>query len=676
MPSPYSCMHCGKELWSPVEASNPGATPIARTVTRIAGLLHEHDVYHNHWAVRQMTPESLGVGLHGRPYLKNKFLSFLLWLIVWLVSMAPSAAGAVSTNDNTRSAGRIEGDVLNVRLYAGVGGWRPEGPQGAPIEIAAFGEEGADLSIPGPLIRVREGTTIALTLRNMLGSALRVHGLCARPSSCDPVSVAAGATQDIRFTLNAPGTYFYWAETGPESVNTRHRRDSQLGGAIVVDPREGSPADRVFVISILGEPPAIVPAKSDVFAINGSSWPYTEKLHHEVGDRVRWRIINLSIDLHAMHLHGFYFTVEATGDIGVERRPALGQQRTAVTERILPGSTFVMSWTPERPGNWLFHCHMMNHMSGPADSAHAGHGTDGSAAGMAGLVLGIQVTGASMHPPSDSRAPRRLSVVMREEPDRYGNQSGYRMDLDGVDAPRLNSGPVPGPVIVLTRGEPVEITLVNRMTEPTAIHWHGIELDSYFDGVPGYGGQAGNLAPPIASGQSFVAKFTPPRAGTFIYHTHWHKDTQLAGGLYGPLIVLGPGERYDPETDHIVVIGLNGLPEEAPREPFALNGSATPAPIVMRAGVPNRLRLINITANTVNLTVFLVNRGEQTMWKPLAKDGATLPAGQTAHLPARQIVAVGETYDFEIQPSRSQTLWLDVRRGNGQFLLQAPIKLR
>jgi manganese oxidase len=73
----------------------------------------------------------------------------------------------------------------------------------------------------------------------------------------------------------------------------------------------------------------------------------------------------------------------------------------------------------------------------------------------------------------------------------------------------------------------VEITLINRMTEPTAIHWHGIELDSYYDGVPGYGGQPGKIAPPVNPGQSFVAKFTPPRAGTFIYHTHWHDDLQV-----------------------------------------------------------------------------------------------------------------------------------------------------
>jgi FtsP/CotA-like multicopper oxidase with cupredoxin domain len=194
--------------------------------------------------------------------------------------------------------------------------------------------------------------------------------------------------------------------------------------------------------------------------------------------------------------------------------------------------------------------------------------------------------------------------------------------------------------------------------------------------VPGWGGKPGNLAPPVAPGQSFVAKFALPRAGTFIYHTHWHKDEQLGGGLYGPLIVLEPGERYDPATDHVVVIGLNGVPQENQREPFALNGSATPAPIVMRLGVPNRLRLINIAASNVGLVAYLVDRREQTTWKPLAKDGATLPAGQTTPRPARQLVTVGETYDFEIQPARSQLLWLEVRRGNGEWVLQAPIKLR
>jgi FtsP/CotA-like multicopper oxidase with cupredoxin domain len=604
----------------------------------------------------------------------------LLSSALLLVTSLAATAGPIQINDNQRAAGRLDGSVLTLDLFADLGSWRPEGSQGASVEVAAFGEEGAALSVPGPLIRAREGTTAALTLRNALGSDLHVHGLCSRPGPCDVVSVPAGASREIRVALNAPGTYYYWGSTSGRTLTARPAREMQLGGAIVVDPREGAAPDRVFVISIFDEPrppgPCIRRGEHAIFAINGMSWPHTETLHYEVGDSVRWRVINLSCDMHAMHLHGFHFKLESAGDGVVDRQLAPDQQRTEVTEPIVSGRTFTMTWTPTRAGNWLFHCHMVGHMAAPRAKAQMSHGAVDHAAGMAGLVLGVEVTGAdTVRPPTD-RAPRRFSLVLREEPNRYGSRSGFRMDLEGTAAPRLDPGPVPGPVMVLQRGEPAEITIVNRMTEPTAIHWHGIELESYFDGVPGFGGKAGRLAPVVAPGQSFVAELTPPRAGTFIYHTHWHDEAQLAGGLYGALIVLEPGEQYDPATDHVIVIGLNGVLVSGQREPFALNGRATPEPIRMRGGVPNRLRLINITANNVALTAFLVDRFEVTQWKPVAKDGATLPPEQAAPRLARQLVSVGETYDFEVRPTRPQNLWLEVRRANGEWVLQAPVEIR
>jgi FtsP/CotA-like multicopper oxidase with cupredoxin domain len=376
-----------------------------------------------------------------------------------------------------------------------------------------------------------------------------------------------------------------------------------------------------------------------------------------------------------MHLHGFHFTVESAGDGTVDRHFPPAERRTEVTEGINPGRTFALTWTPTRAGNWLFHCHMVPHMSATGPDAHSEHDLV-SHAGMAGLVIGIEVTGKSSPEPSRTATARRFSLVLREEPNRYGTATGYRMDVEGADAPRLDAGPVPGPVLVLYRGEPTEITVVNRMKESTAIHWHGIEIDSYFDGVPGFGGTASRLAPPIAPGDTFVVRLTPPRAGTFIYHTHWHDDAQLAGGLYGALIVLEPGERYDPDTDHIVVIGLNGRVLAAAREPFALNGRAAPAPIQLRAGVPHRLRLINITATNVGLVASVLDQASFVQWKPLAKDGASLPAEQSAPRAARQPIAVGETYDFELPARAAQNLWLEVRRGNGEWVLQAPLQIR
>jgi FtsP/CotA-like multicopper oxidase with cupredoxin domain len=266
--------------------------------------------------------------------------------------------------------------------------------------------------------------------------------------------------------------------------------------------------------------------------------------------------------------------------------------------------------------------------------------------------------------------------VLREEANRYGTAPGYRMDIEGADAPRLDPGPVPGPVLILHRGEQAEITVVNRMTEPTAIHWHGVEIDSYFDGVPGFGGTPGNIAQPIAPGSSFVVRVAPPRAGTFIYHTHWHGAAQLAGGLYGALLVLEPGERFDPATDHVAVIGLNGVDRPNPLEPFALNGRGKPAPIQFRAGVPNRLRLINITATNVALVASLSDQNDAIEWRPLAKDGADVPQEQSKLRRARQPIAVGETYDFEVAARGPQNLWLEVRRGSGEWVFQAPVQVR
>jgi hypothetical protein len=60
---------------------------------------------------------------------------------------------AVVNNDNLHAAGAVEQSVLVVRMVAGTGTWRPEGRDGVALEVAAFGEEGGELSVPGPQSR-------------------------------------------------------------------------------------------------------------------------------------------------------------------------------------------------------------------------------------------------------------------------------------------------------------------------------------------------------------------------------------------------------------------------------------------------------------------------------------------------------------------------------------------
>jgi FtsP/CotA-like multicopper oxidase with cupredoxin domain len=214
----------------------------------------------------------------------------------------------------------------------------------------------------------------------------------------------------------------------------------------------------------------------------------------------------------------------------------------------------------------------------------------------------------------------------------------------------------PGPPLVLVQGEPVSIRVTNRLSEPTAVHWHGIELDSYYDGVPGWTGDPGHVTPMIQPGKSFEVRFTPPRAGTFIYHTHMNDLSQLSCGLYGPIIVLPPGEKFHPETDRIFIISRFVTRREGVE---LLNGAAELQPLEWRAGVTYRLRFIDITANGA-ARVTLEQNGVPVEWSALAKDGADLPAAQALAARASFTIAPGETYDFTFRPERASTMELMV----------------
>ena len=225
--------------------------------------------------------------------------------------------------------------------------------------------------------------------------------------------------------------------------------------------------------------------------------------------------------------------------------------------------------------------------------------------------------------------------------------------------------------------------LKNELPEATAIHWHGIELDSYYDGVPGWGGDGVSTTPAIEPGGHFVARFTPPRAGTFIYHTHSHDLRQLASGLYGAIVVVDPAQAFDATRDHVVVLGMEGTKDTLryDRFPVVVNGRRDTV-LTMKAGVPNRLRLINITTSFNGLNVSFVSNNQPIAWRPVAKDGADLPPGQQVVRPAlRQTIAVGETFDFVIDPlpptanPQAPTGWIEVRRGLGEWVQQVPVRV-
>lgn len=623
--------------------------------------------------------------------------SGLLLLSAATATAQTSTPERARANDNRARAGVTMSGTVAVRLEARLARWHPQGDSAPGIVIPVFAEIGRQAQVPGPLIRVPGGTNVIVTVRNLVPNAmLTIHGLHSRPAIGaafnDSIQLPPGAVRTLRFRLDRPGTYYYWATTTGRSFPFRTRDDSQLNGVIVVDePGTRTATDRIFVISgmmdTLGSETSRRRSRQ-LFVINGRSWPHTDRLVYEKGETVRWRVVNTSADVHPMHLHGFYYRVQRRGDGRADS--ALARAELVNTERMMPGSTMMLSWVPSRLGNWLFHCHVPEHIAprGPLGVAlspgaeHAAHLSPNPAASMGGLVSAIEVipadddTTAKLPPPLPPQPSRFLRMLFRPNLGSTANIPFYGVAVVEGSAvpPDVDHGQRVGPPVILNRGETVSITVQNQLPEPTSVHWHGIELESYFDGVPGISGVRPNLATQILPRDSFTVRFTPPRAGTFIYHAHVNETRQQRAGIAGALIVVDRG-RWDPTRDVPVVISA---PSDSAEEDRAvlINGSLAPLAVTIRRGVATRLRLINITTQRPNISVDLLTDTAFAAWRPLAKDGADLPpAARTPRVATAQL-SVGETMDVELSPTRPGDYRLEVRTRARTLLATLPIRVQ
>ncbi len=105
----------------------------------------------------------------------------------------------------------------------------------------------------------------------------------------------------------------------------------------------------------------------------------------------------------------------------------------------------------------------------------------------------------------------------------------------------------PAPLLRARQGERLDVTLRNRLDEPTTIHWHGIRLPNAMDGVPFL------TQPFVYTNETFAYSFALPDAGTYWYHPHCNSLEQLSRGLGGLLIVE---EARDPGFDADVALNL------------------------------------------------------------------------------------------------------------------------
>ena len=197
------------------------------------------------------------------------------------------------------------------------------------VRIKALGYNG---STPGPVIVMRQGEWIALTVENRLkdDTALHVHGL-SKPNSQDGVpeiepnnvKIKPGTSHTYEFYCWQSGTFFYHSSMG-------FQVSQGLIGAFIVLPIEERLSyemvpDRDFILLLqqweISHQPQVGNFASGVFelnkfdrnpnffTINGKAFPDTSPLLVRYGEHIKIRLINKSSQAHSMHTHGHDFTV-------------------------------------------------------------------------------------------------------------------------------------------------------------------------------------------------------------------------------------------------------------------------------------------------------------------------------------------------------------------------------
>jgi len=269
-----------------------------------------------------------------------------------------------------------------------------------------------------------------------------------------------------------------------------------------------------------------------------------------------------------------------------------------------------------------------------------------------------------------------------------------------VDFAIMINKSIPAPVLEFTEGDNAEIVLKNNLTDDeVSIHWHGLLLDPYMDGVPYVN------TPPIRPGESFTFKFKIRQHGTYWYHSHTNVQEQK--GVYGA-IVIHP--KVNTETfDRDIVAVVSDWSDENPSniiknlrkdgeyyalkkgtirswygaikakalksflgnefsrmggmdlsdvgyDAFLINGKKTANEASIKPGEKVRVRIVNAAASTY----FYLSLGNEPL-EVISADGQNIKPTKASDI----LIGPAETYDIKFVQPKNKSLELRATANDG-----------
>ena len=240
------------------------------------------------------------------------------------------------------------------------------------------------LGVLGPIIRAEVGDQVIVHFcnRSNTGSyGMHPHGFryskdnegahYSGSNSGQPpgtgAQVASGACYDYRWLADKdsgpakgdPTSKVWWYHS---HIDEPAETNLGLLGPIIITKEgkartDGSPVDvdREFVTAFFifdeleGEEPGLM------HSINGYLFGNLKGLIAKNGESVRWHVLGMGneVDLHTPHWHGKTVTVGAHDNA----------VRTDVVN-LLPATMITADMKADNPGEWLFHCHVADHIAG------------------------------------------------------------------------------------------------------------------------------------------------------------------------------------------------------------------------------------------------------------------------------------------------------------------------
>ncbi|MGO4904553.1 multicopper oxidase domain-containing protein [Flavobacterium sp. W20_MBD1_R3] len=189
------------------------------------------------------------------------------------------------------------------------------------------------------------------------------------------------------------------------------------------------------------------------------------------------------------------------------------------------------------------------------------------------------------------------------------------------------NGTIPGPTIEFREGEYAVIYVKNEMSQETSVHWHGLLLPNFYDGVPYLN------TPPVKPGQTQKYEFPIKQSGTYWYHSHTLLQEQ--SGVFGSIVIKPKKQTLTYDKDLVLMLSdwTNEKPMNVLRnlkrgnEWYSIKkGTATPLNQVIERGAFGaqlnfwRQRMNGADIADVYYPAFLIN-GEERVEYPEFKAG-------------------------------------------------------